>query len=524
MSAVNLNANSLGSVKIVSDNLLHPTDGRYLTRASADDLYLTRAEADRLYYPKGEITFTDITCDNITTTEGDRYLTKEEADSLYQSLLNPAYYDWTPNLEAKIYFTLDTTFTCPCNGWFICNPEKYDRPEDWSIYVNDVELFTCDDEGQITVQILLAKNDVITSSTALTGREAFFLAVGSALNDLIDPEEPVGPEWGTYLADPWDICPNAISIIEGVVHIEPQYIPDASTWRATWCTTSGNSYGKNFSAQIYSVKNGICYDSNNTKLFIAETKYVKNAENLFSNTTITSFTEDFSNLENGRQTFDMASNLSIFLPKNDDLSSLKIAQKMFSNCPQIPNWSIKLPNVEDTRGMFQYNTTMTTWTVDLPKVTQMRNMFFSQNMNSALETFTAACPKAWDCYQTFNGCNSLVTITADFSSLTNGVGMCQGCSSLSSFNATLPSLEDGERMFSNCRLDAQSVINILTSIPTGTGRILQLGVSKEGFIAAQNILGEITLTPEAGYPQNGVAGNISYKGWSIGIWVAYYFS
>ena len=65
----------------------------------------------------------------------------------------------------------------------------------------------------------------------------------------------------------------------------------------------------------------------------------------------------------------------------------------------------------------------------------------------------------------------------DLPSLTDGSSMFDGCTKLTSFNGDLSSLTDGSNMFSWCKLDAQSVANIIHTLPTlETNRTINIGI------------------------------------------------
>lgn len=64
------------------------------------------------------------------------------------------------------------------------------------------------------------------------------------------------------------------------------------------------------------------------------------------------------------------------------------------------------------------------------------------------------------------------------------------CRSLTSFNSTLPKLTNGSSMFNGCKLDRDSVIRILSSIPSSTSnKPLTLGVLAFGDNG--NLLGNV---------------------------------
>lgn len=60
-------------------------------------------------------------------------------------------------------------------------------------------------------------------------------------------------------------------------------------------------------------------------------------------------------------------------------------------------------------------------------------------------------------------------------SLTSGHYMFYGCSSLETFESDMPVLSDAEGMFSGCKLDKDSVENIVDSVPVSQGGEITIG-------------------------------------------------
>ena len=140
---------------------------------------------------------------------------------------------------------------------------------------------------------------------------------------------------------------------------------------------------------------------------------------------LTSFSIDLPNLENGTSMFSTCYNLASF---TGDLSKLQNGTNMFDNCSNLTSFSTDLPNLENGNYMFANCFNLTSFSTDLPKLVHGTNMF--------------------------NGCNRLTSFTGDLSNLT-----------------------DGTSMFFYCELDVQSIVNVLSSIPfhsSGT-HILHMG-------------------------------------------------
>lgn len=528
MSDIQIKANSLGSNKIVCDDVSHTTEGQYLTKARGDSLYLTESAADELYMEKDKEAFDRIICNNITTTTGDTYITKSEADLLYQSITNPIFYDWTPDVTSKIYFTLDVPFTCPCNGWLICNPQNPDLAEtyndsgstyNWTVYLNDTEMFTSDDEGNITIQMMLAKNTVI-SSTTVHAREAIFLAAKNAINDIEinidDPTDPNNPDWVTFNTSPWDICRNAIQA-DG--SFENQYVPDATGWNATWCSNN-NNYGKNFLDKINKVSDDYGKDAKDALLFRCQSKYLKKAPALFKNTTIVSFNGDLSNLVDGSQMFMGASNFNSFTTKN--LDALENGKQMFRGT-SIYSWTMDLPSLKIGNGFLNSCQSITTINVRMPKVENITGFCWGSN---SLNTVVCHAPLATIGASAFTACPNLVSFDGELLSLQNGDEMFWQSTSLTTFNATLPSLTSGSNMFMNCILDGESALRILSSIPYNTtGGRLDLGIAPSGYMdAVRYVMPDIADDYEPPHEGNNADINMSWNGWTLRLWSGNYYA
>lgn len=167
---------------------------------------------------------------------------------------------------------------------------------------------------------------------------------------------------------------------------------------------------------------------------------------MFYGSPIESFTGALCSLENAMQMF-----RGTFLTSFDSpVPSLKDGSNMFMYCSNLESFNSELPKLEVARTMFQLCSTLKgPWTINLPSLKNALNMF---NSCYELQSFNAALP-----------------------SLTNGEGMFSGAY-LEEFDSALPVLENGEEMFYGCRLNAQSVNKILSTIPTVDNGIIDLGI------------------------------------------------
>ena len=152
---------------------------------------------------------------------------------------------------------------------------------------------------------------------------------------------------------------------------------------------------------------------------------------------LTTFKSDLSNLTNGSEMFPHCNNLTAF---SSDLSSLKIGQGMFANCSKLTAFSSDLSSLTDGLYMFIGCSNLTSFKSDLSSLT-----------NS---------------FEMFHACENLTTFSSDLPSLTYSEGMFKYCYNLTSFSSDLSNLIRGYDMFNNCKLDAQSVANIVHTLPS----------------------------------------------------------
>ena len=126
-----------------------------------------------------------------------------------------------------------------------------------------------------------------------------------------------------------------------------------------------------------------------------------------------SFNSNINKLIKGTRMFQGTAGLTVF---NSELSSLVEGDIMFSTS-NLSKWNIALPNLKNAAMMFMANMPLTEFYADLPKVQTADSMF----------------------------------------------GMCKN---LVKFRGLLPSLSSGNAMFQDCKLDARSILCIISSVPT----------------------------------------------------------
>ena len=100
-----------------------------------------------------------------------------------------------------------------------------------------------------------------------------------------------------------------------------------------------------------------------------------------------------------------------------------------------------LDNLEDGSHMFQ-GKALTSWDIDLPALTKATSMF--------------------------QDCSMLTTFTSDMPALTDGSYMFSTCRELTTFTSDLPALTKGSGMFESCKLNKESALRVLNSIPAYT--------------------------------------------------------
>ena len=132
---------------------------------------------------------------------------------------------------------------------------------------------------------------------------------------------------------------------------------------------------------------------------------------------------------------------------NSDLSSLTNGKKMFSNLEYFESFRSNLSSLTNGTQMFIRCENLTTFSSDLSNLTNGTDMF---SLCSNLTSFSA------------DSSGSPVNL----SRLTEGSMMFYDCRKLTSFFSNLSSLTNGNNMFYGCKLDAQSVSNIVHSLPT----------------------------------------------------------
>ena len=115
------------------------------------------------------------------------------------------------------------------------------------------------------------------------------------------------------------------------------------------------------------------------------------------------------------------------------------------------------------RTVFYKCSNLTSFSSGLSNLTDGYDMFYKC---TNLSSFSSDLSSLTDGYDMFSDCTNLSSFSSDLSGLTDGSWMFYKCSNLTSFSSGLSNLTDGRSMFSYCKLDAQSIANIVHSLPT----------------------------------------------------------
>lgn len=282
--------------------------------------------------------------------------------------------------------------------------------------------------------------------------------------------------------------------------------------------------------------------------FSADVTSLKDGSDMFNGTSLSSFTEDLPSLTSGIRMFygTQLSNIKLEAPE------LKFGEDMFGNCSQlldisfntpsltyadrmlqgtnVINVELVAPELQSAEGMFENVTTLSSFIGNLSGLENGSSMFKNtslvnfdveslNNLTIADEMMVGTQLVEWNIdlpnlksavgmfraeYEEVEGeevilddiiCPALTSFTGDLSNLQNGDEMFRDCVNLEHFDAPLSSLESGIDMFKNCKLDVQSVMYILGTLPVvphEESRNITIGVNCDSsnidsFIAEQGI-------------------------------------
>jgi hypothetical protein len=173
-----------------------------------------------------------------------------------------------------------------------------------------------------------------------------------------------------------------------------------------------------------------------------------------------SFTSDLSSLTFGDSMFASCFQLKSF---SSDLSNLTIGDSMFSDCDKLTSFTSDLPSLTSGSRMFNYCENLESFTSNLSSLENGEGMFYHC---TNLTTFNSDLSSLTDGEYMFRECFNLDSFSSDLSNLTIGDSMFSDCDKLTSFTSDLSNLTNGYEMFFYCKLDAQSVANIVHTLPT----------------------------------------------------------
>ena len=147
---------------------------------------------------------------------------------------------------------------------------------------------------------------------------------------------------------------------------------------------------------------------------------------------------------------------------------------MLGYCINLTSFSSDLSNLTGGYDMFSDCISLTSFSSDLSSLTDGSGMFYNcYELNSFSSVLSSLENGEW----MLSDCSKLTTFTSDLPKMTNGYGMFYQCGALTSFSSDLSSLTDGKEMFALCILDAQSVANIVHTLPTHeTSGIINIGI------------------------------------------------
>ena len=170
---------------------------------------------------------------------------------------------------------------------------------------------------------------------------------------------------------------------------------------------------------------------------------------------------------------------------NVDMPELTIGSNMFEAATALKAFRGSLPKLQKADNMFT-GCSFENWDGDLPSVTDAYYMF----RGVLLKTFKGAFSALKSATGVFNQAKKLQSFEGDLSALQTAIFFFNECENLS-VCGSLPSLANGEYMFRLCKLNKESALRVLDSIPayTSGSHPLTLGIhvdhkSDEEVIAA----------------------------------------
>ena len=166
---------------------------------------------------------------------------------------------------------------------------------------------------------------------------------------------------------------------------------------------------------------------------------LKDGNNLFNgNKKLKKINADFSSLTKG----DYIVAYTPLIDAELNLSKLTSTYLSFRNCDALKSIKIDMASLVKDNCTFINCSALSDININLPNLTQVDTMF--------------------------GNCTSLTSFSIDVPKLSNGYRMFRGCSNLTTFNSSLPSLSSADGMFYGAKLNKQSALHIIDTIPTYT--------------------------------------------------------
>ena len=395
-----------------ADVTKHETPTRYIIGETEDDLWgCWNTGAGQLngvqqvvYGPKVSVSGLTPTPDEDGSTlsgeKGKIYLIPNEGTE------NQNVYDefvWTNNTWEKIGTTEVDLSDYVTNSSLTTTLASYVTTTDYNTKIGELEdAIPSDYVKTVTVGSTTTSGE--TTLTIKDGRDTVYA------NDL----------WGTTVS----IDNNTITVQGGPI--------DATDWANYYSSNKKITLSPKGSSTTYSVSDNKLKNNSGTVLANIKTDELVNGSNMFSYTSLTSFSGDLSSLVNGSYMFNSTSLTSF----SGDLSSLVNGSSMFSST-SLTSFSGDLSSLVNGSYMFSY-TSLTSFSGDLSSLVNGSSMFNN---------------------------TSLTSFSGDLSSLVNGSSMFYHSTSLTSFSGDLSSLVNGSSMFNSTSLDVESVELICDVLP-----------------------------------------------------------
>ena len=262
--------------------------------------------------------------------------------------------------------------------------------------------------------------------------------------------------------------------------------------------------------------NGIILPADTNFIFKSNTPSLKNASGMFKGVKMSDLSGIVPNaLEDASEMFygnDSISSLVFKTPK------LKKATSMFENCNYLHQFEGDLSSLEEMDKMFKFAGSKVNGVYGLT-VLKVPSL---ENVKTAREAFFRSSFQNWninlssleDGTGMFQHSSFLKSFTSDLSALKSGSNMFKDCP-LNSFRASLSSLENAVDMFDKSKLDAESVMYIIDSLPSYESGEHNITI---GINCVNNQSELDTFASDAYYQSWEILNNyITNKGWTV-IW------